>query len=74
MTEKDRCITNIYFLAKKKNILIRDLEKSCDVSVGYLARLRQDKKQSLPGSRPPLPQAPPLTHGFSPWTRASPRR
>ena len=50
MTEKDRCITNIYFLAKKKNILIRDLEKSCDVSVGYLARLRQDKKQSLPGS------------------------
>ena len=50
MTEKDRCIANIYALAKKKNILIRDLEKSCDVSVGYLARLRQDKKQSLPGS------------------------
>ncbi len=50
MNEKDRCIVNIYALAKKKNMLIRDLEKSCDVSVGYLARLRQDKKQSLPGS------------------------
>ena len=50
MIEKDRCIANIYALAKKKEILIRDLEKSCDVSVGYLARLRQDKKQSLPGS------------------------
>ena len=47
---KDRCLDNIYALAKKKNLRIRDLETSCGVSVGYLARLRQDKKQSMPGS------------------------
>lgn len=50
MTEKERCITNIYTLAKKKGMLIRDLEKACNVSAGYLARLRQDEKQSLPGA------------------------
>lgn len=48
--DKDRCLGNIYTLAKKKGIKIGDLETSCDVSIGYLARLRQDKKQALPGS------------------------
>lgn len=48
--DRDRCITNLYTLAKKKGILIRDLETSCGVSVGYLARLRQDKRKPLPGS------------------------
>ena len=47
---KDRCLDNIYALAKKNGLRIRDLETACGVSVGYLARLRQDKKQSLPGS------------------------
>ena len=48
--DKDRCLRNIYTLAKKKGLRIGDLETSCGVSVGYLARLRQDQKQSLPGS------------------------
>lgn len=48
--DKDRCLGNIYSLAKKKGLRIGDLETSCGVSVGYLARLRQDKKQILPGS------------------------
>ena len=48
--DKDRCLGNIYRLAKKKGLRIGDLETSCGVSIGYLARLRQDKKQTLPGS------------------------
>lgn len=48
--DKDRCLSNIYLLAKQKGIRIGDLETSCGVSVGYLARFRQDKKQSLPGA------------------------
>ena len=48
--DKDRCLANIYMLAKKKGLLIRDLETACGVSVGYLARFRQDQRQVLPGS------------------------
>ena len=48
--DKERCLANIYSLAKKKGLKIGDLETSCGVSIGYLARLRQDKKQNLPGS------------------------
>ena len=48
--DKDRCLRNIYTLAKKKGLRIGDLETACGVSVGYLARLRQDRKQTLPGS------------------------
>ena len=48
--ERDRCIANIYALAKKKGVLIGDLEKFCGVSAGYLSRLRQDPKKPLPGS------------------------
>ena len=48
--DKDRCLGNIYRLAKKKGLRIGDLEISCGVSVGYLARFRQDKNQTLPGS------------------------
>ena len=50
MTERDRCISNLYALSKRKGIRIRDLETTCGVSVGYLARLRQDKRQPFPGS------------------------
>ena len=47
---RDLCISNLYILAKKKGIRICDLETSCGVSVGYLARLRKDKNNSLPGA------------------------
>ena len=50
MSEHSRCIANLYALAKKKGIKIKDLEVSCGVSVGYLSRLRQDKKSPLPGT------------------------
>jgi len=48
--DRDLCINNLYILAKKKGIRICDLETSCGVSVGYLARLRKDKNNSLPGA------------------------
>ena len=48
--DRNLCIDNIYFLAKKKSLRICDLETSCGVSVGYLARLRKDKNQSFPGT------------------------
>ena len=50
MTGRDRCIANLYALSKRKGILIRDLETSCGVSVGYLAHLRQDKRKPFPSS------------------------
>ena len=48
MTDRDRCIANLYALSKRKGILIRTLETSCGVSVGYLAHLRQDKRKPFP--------------------------
>ena len=48
--DKERCLANLYLLAKKKKIAIKDLETMCGVSIGYLARLRLDKRQVLPGS------------------------
>ena len=48
--DRDLCINNLYILAKKKGLRICDLETSCGVSVGYLARLRKDKNNSLPGA------------------------
>lgn len=50
MTDRDRCIANLYALSKRKGFLIRDLETSCGVSVGYLAHLRQDKRKPFPGA------------------------
>ena len=50
MTNRDRCISNLYALSKRKGILIRDLETSCGVSVGYLAHLRLDKRNPFPSS------------------------
>ena len=41
--DRDLCINNLYILVKKKGLRICDLETSCGVSVGYLARLRKDK-------------------------------
>ena len=46
---KELFLRNIYTLAKEKGVRIGDLETRCGVSVGYLARFRQDKKQDLPG-------------------------
>ena len=42
MPDQALCINNLYTLSKQKNMKIRALETSCGVSVGYLARLRQD--------------------------------
>lgn len=50
MTDRDRCIANLYALSKRKGIRIRDLETSCGVSVGYLAHLRLDKRSPFPAS------------------------
>ena len=47
--DKELFLRNIYTLAKEKGVRIGDLETSCGVSVGYLARFRQDKNQDLPG-------------------------
>ena len=47
---RERCIANLYLLAKKKGIKIGELETACGVSIGYLARLRQDKRKPLPGT------------------------
>lgn len=49
MPDQALCINNLYTLSKQKNIKIRALETSCGVSVGYLARLRQDVRHPLPG-------------------------
>lgn len=45
-----RFINNIYELAKRQKKKIGDLEKNCDVSTGYLARLRQDEKNVAPSA------------------------
>ena len=48
--DKERFLKNIRALAKDKRIRLGDLESSCGVSVGYLARFAQDKSQNLPGT------------------------
>ena len=47
---KKRFTDNVYALAKKRKMKIGDLEKNCHVSSGYLARLRQDEKNTAPGA------------------------
>ena len=48
--EKARFVNNIYELAKRQKLKIGDLETNCGVSNGYLARLRQDDKNTAPGA------------------------
>ena len=48
--DKERFLKNIRALAKDKGVRLGDLESSCGVSVGYLARFSQDKNQVLPGT------------------------
>ena len=43
-------INNVYALSAKRGMKIGQLEKRCDVSVGYFARLRQGEKNNAPGA------------------------
>lgn len=45
---KKTCIDNIYFLAKKKNLKIGELEAEVGVSAGYLSRLNKEDNKSNP--------------------------
>ena len=42
--DKNKLIDNIYAIAKKKNINIKDLETKANVSVGYFSRMLKDKE------------------------------
>lgn len=50
MSKFDRkiCISNIYALAKERNVKIGDLEKEGGMSVGYLSRLSKEDNTSVP--------------------------
>ena len=48
MYEKNRCLKNIYELAKKNGIGIGVLEESCGVSKGYLSRVNKPDYQGSP--------------------------
>ena len=43
-------INNVYKLASRQNLKIKDLETGCGVSLGYLSRLRQGEKNIAPGA------------------------
>ena len=42
MFDKEFYLNNVFAIAKQKNMSIRTLEMNIDVSVGYLAKLRND--------------------------------
>lgn len=46
--DKKRCLANIYFLAKEKNIKIGDLESAAGVSAGYLSRINKEESETNP--------------------------
>ena len=46
--DKNIFVNNVYMLAKQHDLKIKDLETGCGVSVGYLSRLRQGEKNSVP--------------------------
>lgn len=48
MFNKEKCISNIYQLAKEKGVKIGDLEKSVGVSTGYLSRLNKGENTTVP--------------------------
>lgn len=47
--DKAVCVSNIYFLAKQKEMKIGDLESECGVSVGYISRLNKEDNKTIPG-------------------------
>ena len=42
--DKDIMIDNLYYLVKKKNLKVGELEKDCGVSAGYISRTRSESK------------------------------
>ena len=48
--DKLRFIDNVYTLAPKKGLKIKEIESACGVSIGYFARLRLGKKGTAPGA------------------------
>lgn len=48
--DKLRFIDNVYALAPKKGLKIKEIEAACGVSIGYFARLRLGKKGTAPGA------------------------
>ena len=46
--DKNRCLNNIYFLVKEKNLRIGDLEAGAGVSIGYISRLNKDDSKATP--------------------------
>lgn len=46
--DKRICLSNIYALARERNIKIGDLEKDGGMSAGYLSRLSKDDNNSIP--------------------------
>ena len=46
--DKSRLISNIYYLAKKKNIKIGDIETKAGVSLGYISRLNKEENKTVP--------------------------
>ena len=48
MFDKKRCLANIYYLAKEKNIKIGDLESAAGVSAGYLSRINKEESETNP--------------------------
>lgn len=47
--DKAICVSNIYFLAKQKEMKIGDLESECGVSTGYISRLNKEDSKTVPG-------------------------
>lgn len=45
---KERCIANIYALAKEQGVKIGELESAANISVGYLSRLAKENNNALP--------------------------
>ena len=48
--DKLRFIDNVYALAPKRGLKIKEVEDACGVSIGYFARLRLGKKGTAPGA------------------------
>lgn len=48
--DKNIFINNVYNLANRRNLKIKDLETGCGVSLGYFSRLRQGEKNIAPGA------------------------
>lgn len=49
MFDKKLCISNIYFLARKKGLKLGDMERQAGVSTGYISRLNKEDNSTIPG-------------------------